>query len=99
MRQQNLLYYKNATLLKNALSFFVQSVLQTSDTVKQAINKFTILSKPTTYISQYAEARWYPPKKRCLGFDFKFKKFSIKQAIFITDIFPSRIKAPKQKKV
>ena len=39
------------------------------------------------------------PKKRCLGFDFKFKKFSIKQAIFITDIFPSRIKAPKQKKI
>jgi hypothetical protein len=34
MRRQNLLYYKNATLLKNALSFFVQSVLQTSDTVK-----------------------------------------------------------------
>ena len=29
MRGQNLLYYKNATLLKNALSFFVQS----SDTV------------------------------------------------------------------
>jgi hypothetical protein len=25
MRRQNLLYYKNATLLKNALSFFVQS--------------------------------------------------------------------------
>jgi hypothetical protein len=29
MRRQNLLYYENATLLKNALSFFVQS----SDTV------------------------------------------------------------------
>ena len=41
--------------------------------------------------AQYAEAR-------CLVFDFKFKKSSIKQAIFITDIFPSRIKAPKQKK-
>jgi hypothetical protein len=26
-------------------------------------------------------------KKRCLGFDFKFKKIGIKQAIFITDIF------------
>ena len=38
------------------------------------------------------------PKKRWMGFDFKFKKFSIKQAIFITDIFPSRVKAPKQKK-
>ena len=30
MRRQNLLYYKNATLLKNAMSFFVQS----SDTVR-----------------------------------------------------------------
>jgi hypothetical protein len=48
--------------------------------------------------TQYVEARCYP-KKRCLGFDFKFKKFSIKQAIFITDIFPSHIKAPKQKKI
>jgi hypothetical protein len=48
--------------------------------------------------AQYAEARCYPPKK-WLGFDFKFKKFSIKQAIFITDIFPSRVKASKQKKV
>ena len=38
-------------------------------------------------------------KKRCLGFDFKFKKFSIKQAIFTTDIFPSRIKVHKQKKI
>ena len=28
-----MLYYKNATLLKNALSFFVQSVLQMPDTV------------------------------------------------------------------
>jgi hypothetical protein len=38
-------------------------------------------------------------KKRCLGFDFKFKKFSIKQEIFITDIFPSRVKVLKQKKI
>jgi hypothetical protein len=33
MMLQNLLCYKSATLLKNALSFFGQSVLQTSDTV------------------------------------------------------------------
>ena len=46
--------------------------------------------------AQYAEARCYP-KKRCLDFDFKFKKFSIKQAIFITDIFPSPVKAFKQR--
>ena len=32
--------------------------------------------------TQNAEARFYPPN-RCLGFDFKFKKFGIKQAIFI----------------
>ena len=38
--------------------------------------------------TQYAEARCY----------FKFKKISIKQAFFITDIFPSRVKASKQKK-
>ena len=38
-------------------------------------------------------------KKRYNGKLFKFKKFSIKQAIFITDIFPSRVKAPKQKKL
>ena len=37
-------------------------------------------------------------KKRWMGFDFKFKKFSIKQAIFISDIFPSQVKAHKQKK-
>ena len=34
-----------------------------------------------------------------MGFDFKFKKFSVKQAIFIADIFPSRVKASKQKKI
>ena len=39
------------------------------------------------------------PQKRWLGFDFKFKKISIKQAIVITDIFPSRVKAAKQKKI
>ena len=39
------------------------------------------------------------PQKRCLGFDFKFKKFSIKQATFIGDIFPSRVEAAKQKKI
>ena len=39
-----------------------------------------------------------PKKKDAYGFDFKFKEFSIKQAIFITDIFPSRVKVPKQKK-
>jgi hypothetical protein len=51
----------------------------------------------TSNLTQYAEARYYP-KKRCLGFDFKFKNFSIKQAIFIKDIFPSRVKVPTQKK-
>ena len=35
MRRQNLLYYKNATLLKNTLSFFCQSVLQTSEIFEQ----------------------------------------------------------------
>jgi hypothetical protein len=38
-------------------------------------------------------------KKKYDGKLFKFKKFSIKQAIFITDIFPSRVKAAKQKKI
>ena len=33
MRRHNQLYYKNATLLKNALSFFGQWVLQTSEIV------------------------------------------------------------------
>ena len=46
--------------------------------------------------TQYAEARCYP-QKRCLGFDFKFKKFSLKQAIFVKDIFPSHVKAHTQK--
>ena len=50
-----------------------------------------------THLTKYAEARCYP-KKRCLGFDFRFKKFRIKQAIFIKDIFPSHEEAPKQKK-
>ena len=39
------------------------------------------------------------PQKRCLGFDFKIKKISIIQAIFITDIFPSHVKVSKQKKI
>ena len=34
------------------------------------------------------------PKKRWLGFDFKFQKFSIKQVFFIDEICSSRIKAP-----
>ena len=49
-------------------------------------------------LSQYAGARCYP-KKRWMGFDFKFKKFSIKQAFFINEIFSSRVKAAKQKKI
>ena len=46
--------------------------------------------------AQYAKARCYP-KKRCLAFEFKFKKFSIKQAIFIIENFSSRVKAHTQK--
>ena len=46
---------------------------------------------------QYAEARCYS-KKRWMGFDFKFKKFSIKQAFFINNIFSSRVKASTQKR-
>jgi hypothetical protein len=37
-------------------------------------------------------------KKRYDGKLFKFKKFSIKQAFFINEIFSSRVKAAKQKK-
>ena len=33
-------------------------------------------------------------KKRCLSFEFRFKEFRIKQAIF-----PSLVKVPKQKKI
>jgi hypothetical protein len=36
--------------------------------------------------------------KRWMGFDFKFKKISIKQAFFIDEIFSSRVKVSKQKK-
>jgi hypothetical protein len=39
------------------------------------------------------------PQKRWLGFDFKFKEFSIKQAFFISEIFSSRVKGYKQKKI
>jgi hypothetical protein len=38
-------------------------------------------------------------KKKYNGKLFKFKKFSIKQAFFINEIFSSRIKAPTQKKI
>jgi hypothetical protein len=38
-------------------------------------------------------------KKRWMGFDFKFKKFSIKQAFFINKFFSSRVKASTQKKI
>ena len=34
--------------------------------------------------AQYAEVRCYP-KKRCLCFDFRFKKISIKQVIFVNE--------------
>ena len=51
-----------------------------------------VISEAST---QYAEARCY--QKKGLGFDFKLKKFSTKQATFIGDIFPSRVKASKQK--
>jgi hypothetical protein len=48
-------------------------------------------------MAQYVEARCYQ-KKRWLGFDFKFKQFSIEQAIVIKEIFSSRVKVHKQKK-
>ena len=35
-------------------------------------------------------------KKRWLGFDFKFKKFSIKQAIFTTEIISFQVKVHTQ---
>jgi hypothetical protein len=37
-------------------------------------------------------------QKRWLAFDFKLKKFSIKQAIFISEMFSSRVKVHTQKK-
>ena len=37
-------------------------------------------------------------KKRWMGFDFNFKKFSMKRAFFINEIFSSRVKVSKQKK-
>ena len=39
------------------------------------------------------------PKKRRLAFDFKSKKISIKQAIFINEILSFQVKAHKQKKI
>jgi len=39
------------------------------------------------------------PQKRWMGFDFKLRKFSIKQAIFIIEILPSSVKVHKQKKI
>ena len=38
------------------------------------------------------------PQKRWMGFDFKLRKFSIKQAIFIIEILPSSVKVHKQTK-
>jgi hypothetical protein len=38
-------------------------------------------------------------KKRYDGKLFNFKKFSIKQVFFIHEIFSSRVKAAKQKKI
>ena len=38
-------------------------------------------------------------QKKTDGKPFKFKNFSIKQAFFMSEIFSSRIKAPKQKKL
>ena len=37
-----LLYYKNVTLLKNALSFFCQSVLQTSEMLSYNLQQKTL---------------------------------------------------------
>ena len=39
------------------------------------------------------------PQKRWMGFDFKLRKFSIKQAIFIIEILFSSVKVHKQKKI
>ena len=57
-----------------------------------------------TYI--YLLASWHSmlrldatQNKRCKGFDFRFKTFRIKQAIFIKDIFRSHVEASKQKKI
>ena len=66
MRRQNLLYYKNATLLKNALSFFVQSVLQTSDTVIPII----FFSLPKFIIVSFFD-------KRQINLEFVFSIFSL----------------------
>ena len=38
-------------------------------------------------------------KPHSVGVDFRFKKFRIKQAIFITDVFPPRVEAHKQEKI
>ena len=38
-------------------------------------------------------------KKRWMGFDFRFKKFRIKQATFISEILSPQVEAPKQKKI
>jgi hypothetical protein len=48
--------------------------------------------------TQYAEAECYY-KKRYDRKLFKFKKFSIKQAFFINEIFSSLVKAATQKKI
>ena len=38
-------------------------------------------------------------KKSWLAFDFKFKKFSIKQAFFINEILSPPVEAPTQNKI
>jgi hypothetical protein len=64
----------------------------------EPISKFWGLekSKPRPHSMLRLDAR---TKKRYVGKLFKFKKFSIKQAFFINEIFSSRVKAVKQKKI
>ena len=54
-------------------------------------------TKILVVLAHYAEAGCYY-KKRYDGKLFKFKKFSMKQAFFISEIFSSRVKVPKQKR-
>ena len=68
-----------------------------SDNIILVKNFFFFHTWKCIILAQYAEARCYP-QKRWIAFDFKFKKFSIKQAIFISEIFYPPVKAPKQKK-
>ena len=96
-RLESLACHKKADVL-GVCNFSLNQAKIASGYIEQPFSTVFYLTKiRKLYSSPQYEARCYH-KKRWLAFDFKLKQFSIKQAFFISEIFSSHVKAPKQKR-